>query len=387
MPLTSYACQARMKFEHFKWEIHYIMKVFHVTYKKFLTAIDHIDYHPSRIQNNTTRIKRSVSYDMYGQYHTSTKTLTPSEENFLDAFMKALYRINPSLHNKLTHMKRVGIFTWILGWGVFSNARNIAKIKDNLHTLHQQNKLQDKQIKQLAKYLNLTMHQVDEHNEMLYELDTMMLIINKTIQQMMYTLDIMWYESNLLHDFQNRIYRIYTSLYALQGDTECLFKYMRVLVSQGLNPMIIPPDILKNILHKIEIDIKSHARLKLCEDPDTNIWSYYGTIKVTPIVLEDYLMLILTVPLVDQSLYMNLYKVHNLPMLHPILHVHTQYELEGSYLATVMNGMFITLPTAIDVRLCLMANGHLYMFNQALYPVEHMTWCIYALFSNNKEQN
>ena len=118
------------------------------------------------------------------------------------------------------------------------------------------------------------MHQVDKHSEMLYELDTRMLIINKTLQQLMYTLDIMQYESNLLHYFQNRIYRIYTSLYALQGDTESLFEYMRALASQELNPMIIPPDILKTILHKIEIDIKSHARLKLCEDPDTNIWSY-----------------------------------------------------------------------------------------------------------------
>ena len=88
-----------MKFEHFKWEIHYTMKVFHVTYKKFLTRIDHIDYHPSCTQNNTTRTKRSVLYDMYGHYYTPTKTLTPSEENFLDAFMKALYQINPSLHN------------------------------------------------------------------------------------------------------------------------------------------------------------------------------------------------------------------------------------------------------------------------------------------------
>ena len=136
-----YSCQVKMKFEHFKWEIHYTMKVFHVTYKKFLTAIDHIDYHPSCTQNNTTRTKRSVLYDMYGHYYTPTKTLTPSEENFLDAFMKALYQINPSLHNKLSHMKRVGIFTWILGWGVYSNAKNIAKIKDNLHMLHQQNQL------------------------------------------------------------------------------------------------------------------------------------------------------------------------------------------------------------------------------------------------------
>ena len=136
-----YACQAKMKFEHFKWEIHYMMKVFHVTHKKFLTAIDHIEYHPSSIQNNTTRIKRSVLYDMYGQYHIPTISLTPSEEIFLDAYMNTLYKINPSLHGKLSCMKRVGIFTWILGWEVFSNARNIAKIKDNLHILHQQNKL------------------------------------------------------------------------------------------------------------------------------------------------------------------------------------------------------------------------------------------------------
>ena len=132
-------------------------------------------------------------------------------------------------------MKRFGIFTWILGWGVFSNARNIAKIKDNLHTLHQQNQLQDKQIKHLAKYLNLTMHQVDKHNEMLYELDAKMLIINKTLQHIMYTLDTMQYESNLLHYFQNRLYRVYTSLYAHQGDTESLFEYMRALASQELD--------------------------------------------------------------------------------------------------------------------------------------------------------
>ena len=232
----------------------------------------------------------------------------------------------------------------------------------------------------------ITMHQVDRHNEMLYEMDTKMTIMNKTIQQIMWNLDTMQYETNLLHFFQNKLYRVYTSLYVLQSDTESLFEYMRALASQELNPMIIPLDILKNILHRIETDIKSHARLKLCEDPETNIWSYYGTIKLTPIVLKDYLMLILTVPLVDQSLHMNLYKVYNLPMLHPILHVHAQYEIENSYITIVMDGMFITLPTALDVKLCLMTNGHLCMFKQALYPLEQMNWCIYALFINDEKQ-
>ena len=97
-------------------------------------------------------------------------------------------------------------------------------------------------------------------------------------------------------------------------------------------------------------------------------------------------MLILTVPLVDQSLNMNLYKVHSLPMLHPTLHVHVQYEIENTNLATVMDGMFVTLRTALDVRLCLMTNRHLCMFKQALYPVEQMNWCIYALFINDEKQ-
>ena len=120
--------------------------MFHAIYKKFLTAIDHIDYHPSQVRN-TTQVKRSEMYNLYGHYHTQTQTLTPSNENVLDEFLKALYKINPSLHKSLTQMKRVGILTWILGWGVYSNARSISKIKDNLHTLQKQNQLQDKQIK------------------------------------------------------------------------------------------------------------------------------------------------------------------------------------------------------------------------------------------------
>ena len=97
-------------------------------------------------------------------------------------------------------------------------------------------------------------------------------------------------------------------------------------------------------------------------------------------------MLILTVPLVDQSLQMNLYKVHNLSLLHPTLNVHVQYELEGTYLVTLMEDMFISLPTALDVKLCLVTNGHLCIFDQALYLVEHTNWCIYALFINDKDR-
>ena len=84
---------------------------------------------------------------MHGYYHSYIKTLTTSEEIFLDNFLRALNKVNPSLHRDLSQIKRVGILTWILGWGLYPNDQSNSKTKDNLHTLQKQNQLQDKQIK------------------------------------------------------------------------------------------------------------------------------------------------------------------------------------------------------------------------------------------------
>ena len=179
-----FACTSKLKIEQYKLKVRYIDRVFYAIYKNFLTAIDHIDYHPSQVQN-TTQTKRSEEYDVHGYYQSYVRTLIPSEEIFLDKILMALYKINPFLHWDLSRMKRFGVLTWVLGWGVYSNAQSILKIKDNLHTLQRKNQLQDKQIKHLAKYLNLTMHQVSRHEEMLYEMDTKMFIMKKTIQVIM----------------------------------------------------------------------------------------------------------------------------------------------------------------------------------------------------------
>ena len=97
-------------------------------------------------------------------------------------------------------------------------------------------------------------------------------------------------------------------------------------------------------------------------------------------VLDDYLMVILTIPLIDSSLDVNLYKVHNLPMLHPQLQIQVIYDLEGAYFATRVDCMYATIPKETDIKLCLMSKGHLCMFEEPLYPVDKIDWCLYALF-------
>ena len=91
-------------------------------------------------------------------------------------------------------------------------------------------------------------------------------------------------------------------------------------------------------------------------------------------------MVILTIPLIDSSLNVNLYKIHNLPMLYPQYQIQVEYEFKGAYLTTHMHGLYTKVT---DIKLCMMSQGHLYMFKEPLYPVDKIDWCIYAQFIND----
>ena len=219
-----YACFTQVKLDKFRLEVDHLYEVFNLTYHKFLTTIDHIDFHPTQV--NHTCNKHSQSFQHHGYYEGAPHTLMEHEEKFLDAFLEAMYKINPELHSELRHMKCFGLMTWILGWGVISNAQSINKIKKNLRILQDQNVLQDHQIKALAKHLNLTMTQVNRHEEMLYELDSKLLILNCTIQDIMVQLSYFRYEYTIMTHIQMRINRIYTSIFALKEDVDALYEYM-----------------------------------------------------------------------------------------------------------------------------------------------------------------
>ena len=157
-----------------------------------------------------------------------------------------------------------------------------------------------------------------------------------------------------------------------------------VLSSRQVNPLIIPPDSLRKVLVHVKEDGKRNPRLQLPEDQNINIWNYYSIMKVTPIVMDDFLLIVLTIPLTDQSLEMDLYKIYNLPALHPKLKVEFTYQLEGEYMAITKNKLYAALPTAGEIRICKGTEGYLCLMNQALYPVEKIEWCAYALFTKNK---
>ena len=173
---------------------------------------------------------------------------------------------------------------------------------------------------------------------------------------------------------------------SLEQNVNAIYEYLRVLSSKQVNPLIIPPDSLRKVLAQVKEDMKRNPRLQLPKDPNINIWNYYSIMKITPIVLDDFLLIILTIPLTDQSLEMDLYKIYNLPALHPKLKVEFTYQLEGEYLAITKNKLYAALPTAGEIRICKGTNGYLCLMNQALYLVEKIEWCAYALFTQNEDK-
>ena len=79
------------------------------------------------------------------------------------------------------------------------------------------------------------------------------------------------------------------------------------MASHEVNPLVLPPEALRKVLQSIKEEMRQNPRLQLPYDPDVDIWSYYSIMRVSPVILDDFLLITLTVPLVDQLLQMDIY--------------------------------------------------------------------------------
>ena len=70
----------------------------------------------------------------------------------------------------------------------------------------------------------------------------------------------------------------------------------------------------------------------------------------------------------------------------PKLKVAAEYKIEGEYLAIDEHGLYVALPDAREIQICLTSQGGLCVMNQALHPIETINWCIYALFIQDQER-
>ena len=95
-----------------------------------------------------------------------------------------------------------------LGWGIYSNKRQIDRIKYNIERLQDQNVLQDRKIDELARYMNLTMEKVREHDKQLYDLEVGLVQLKNSLIDLSYVLDYSVVITHLLRNAQTAVHRL-----------------------------------------------------------------------------------------------------------------------------------------------------------------------------------
>ena len=197
--------------------------------------------------------------------------------------------------------------------GSIVNAGQIEKIKKNIAILQEATLLQDQQIRKLARYADLTAARIRSHDTQIYRLQYKLLVVEDGIKEMIDVSNFQVYTSHHVSIAQTILSRLQTGTVSIENNIDKIFEYLRIMSSHKATSAVIPPVALRKLLVKIENRMHSNPRLKLPYDPRAGgIWKYYSVIKITPIVMDKMLVILMTIPVLDKSLELNIYQVHNL---------------------------------------------------------------------------
>ena len=234
--------------------------------------------------------------------------------------------------------------------------------------------------------MNLTMEKVREHDKRIYDLEVGLVQLKNSLIELSNDFDYSVIASHLLRNAQTTVHQLMIGLTAAQHNVDKILEYLRAMATHQCSPVIISPPVLPKLLQKVEDRLTPNPRLKLPYNSKTDIWHFYDILRITPVVLDKLLVVLLTIPLTDQSLEINIFRVHNLPLVHLEYHTLAKYKIEGEYLAIGKEGMYIALPDENSIQICMMSDLGLCTIHNALYPSKLVEWCIYALYTENEEK-
>ena len=294
----TYKCRIQNQYPQLKREALKVNAIYRSTHQKFLRAIDHMEFHPTLGRPKTNpgvRLKRSS----HGNERTGTAGYVRQIKDLTDEDIRMLRQIvqllNTQYLNKTTksiRRKRFGLASWIMGWGFLQTYSSIKAIKDNIRSLQEQNLLQQNQIIELSHYLNITYGHVSSNRYAITNLQVKMAEVNKTLIAALSDVKFMKYSVAIINDIRIILAKLTLGVISLEQNVNVIYECLRVLSCRQVNPLIIPPYFLRNVLAQVKEDMKRNLRLQLPEDLNINIWNYYPIMKITPIVMDDFLLII-----------------------------------------------------------------------------------------------
>ena len=285
------------------------------------------------------------------------------------------------------HVRRKRLIDLLAGIGVIINSVQIKKVKQSRNRLQEQNILQDQRIDELAHYLNLTVDRVKLHNEQIYALQVEMIHLHSGLRSLVVATNFHLYTYYLMNMAQLTVLKLLVGMKNLELNIDKISEYLWIMATHKATTTVIPPEALRSLLKKVVQQLRPNPWLRLPYDPEgTGIWKYYDNIRVYPVLTDNMLVILLTIPILDTTLELNIYRVHNLSAIPPGHQLAATYQLEGEYFAVGKHGMYIALPHRDMVVRCINSNLAICQMDQALYPARKVKWCVYALFIQDEER-
>lgn len=372
---TNFGCVLGKNIQGIKSELENIVATYVKIKTKFLNTVQHLQNHPNNLNRDSIRRnKRSAIDDDYVY-------LTREEYQVYNAVATALEIVLPPGNH--TRVKRFGLDTIVLGAGIYANRHDIEKLRKNLHILQDQNVLQDKQIKTLASHLDKTILQVNKHSGILKDLNKRILLAEKSLEVLFGEVNKLQYGLYLSNALRHKLSKCHVTLTQLEMACDEIYEILRALVSQQVTPVLFPPAVMNDTLYEVKDQLSRYSNLCLPKEPEQSLWDIYPLLRVTPVIVDNIVVLMLKIPLVDKKVNVTLYRVHNLPALHPRLGIGYHFVLEGEYYMITQDGKYEAVPRMENALACVQSKGHVCTLQTALYRTQTSRLCLSALYQHN----
>ena len=273
---ATYDCRVKKQYVQIMYETNKLRELFNGIHEKFLKAINHMEFHPTpgkEKKGTSFKLHKHSVENMDASMAHQLKYLSPDNIEMLRQGNEIIQKRYLGLNNTKHRAKRFSLATWILGWGVYSNTRNIMSIKKNIQALYAQNILQEKQIIELTHYLNVTYGHVCTNKLVINELNIKVTTSNKTMMAVIGETKFIKYTVAILTVMGMTLPQLSPGVMRLQENVNAIYEYMRVLSTRRVKPLIIPPNSLWLVLAQAKEDMKRNPQLTLPEDPNINIWN------------------------------------------------------------------------------------------------------------------
>ena len=223
---ATYDCRVKKQYMQIMFETNKLKQLFSKVHEKFLKAIDHMEFHPTlgkEKKGTSYRLHKYNVKDREASMAHQMRYLSPDDIEMLRQGNEIIQKRYLKVNNTKHRTKRFGLATWILGWGIYKNARYIMSIKMNIQNLYDQNVLQEKQIIELTHYSNVTYGHVHTNRLVINELNIEVATLNKTMMAVIGETKFIKFTVAALTDMRMTLAQLSLGLMSLQENVNAIY--------------------------------------------------------------------------------------------------------------------------------------------------------------------